>query len=218
MKTEILLLCAVCVTSLSTTIRPRTSGALTISGKWTPLASSATDNLEPVRAFNPVLLSNRACRTSIGPFDIIAEECDGDISLMNFDDTELTDLKTIRLLDVGSGWGNGAHPTTKLCMKFILKTVLKGDKVLDYGTGSGILSIAAAKLGASHCISVDIDEDTLIAAEINGRINGVSNILDVVHTRSVYVGEDRFPVSEVTVANILPVSASSNLCNFTTLL
>lgn len=137
---------------------------------------------------------------------------------MNFDDTELTDLKTIRLLDVGSGWGNGAHPTTKLCMKFILKTVLKGDKVLDYGTGSGILSIAAAKLGASHCISVDIDEDTLIAAEINGRINGVSNILDVVHTRSVYVGEDRFPVSEVTVANILPVSASSNLCNFTTLL
>ena len=89
--------------------------------------------------------------------------------------------------------------------KVYLRDSQKGDKVLDYGTGSGILSIAAAKLGADHCVAVDIDEDTLIAAEINGRINGVSDVLDVVHTRSVYVGEERFPISDVTVANILPV-------------
>ena len=197
---------AVCASSLTTTSSPRINGALAFAGRLTPLASIATGNFNSVDTTDSVLLSNKACTTSIGPFEIIAEECDGDISLMNFDNMELTYPKTIHLLDVGSGWGNGAHPTTKLCMKFILKTVSKGDKVLDYGTGSGILSIAAAKLGASHCIAVDIDEDTLIAAEINGRINGVSDVMDVVHTRSVYVGEDRFPVSEVTVANILPVS------------
>ena len=207
---KMILICvlfAVCASSLTTTSSPRVSGGLAIAGRWTPLASTATGGFNSVETVNSVLLSNKACRTNLGPFEIIAEECDGDISLMNFDNMEPTDPKTIRLLDVGSGWGNGAHPTTKLCMKFILKTVSKGDKVLDYGTGSGILSIAAAKLGASHCIAVDIDEDTLIAAEINGRINGVSDVMDVVHTRSVYVGEDRFPVSEVTVANILPVSS-----------
>lgn len=207
----ICILFAVCASSLTTTSSPRVYGALASTVKWTPLASTASGSFNSAEIVNSVLLSNKACRTSIGPFEIVAEECDGDISLMNFDDMEITDAKTIRLLDVGSGWGNGAHPTTKLCMKFILKTVSKGDKVLDYGTGSGILSIAAAKLGASHCIAVDIDEDTLIAAEINGRINGVSDVLDVVHTRSVYVGEDRFPVSEITVANILPVSTSLNV-------
>jgi ribosomal protein L11 methyltransferase len=138
-----------------------------------------------------------------GIFDVIAEECE--VSANSLENVLPTEKNVIRLIDVGSGWGNGAHPTTKLCMDFIMRAIQKGDKLLDYGTGSGILSIAAAKLGASHCIAVDIDEDTLIAAEMNGKINGVSDILDVVHTRSVYVGEDRFPISDVTVANILPV-------------
>jgi ribosomal protein L11 methylase PrmA len=53
-------------------------------------------------------------------------------------------------------------------------------------------------------MSVDIDEDTLIAARKNSIINGVQDIMDVVHTRIVYVGEIRFPVSDITVANILP--------------
>jgi Ribosomal protein L11 methyltransferase (PrmA) len=168
--------------------------------------STAHDDVGISKDSRTILLSNKACRTRIGPFEIIAEECDSDISLVNLKDVVPTPDNVIRLMDVGSGWGNGAHPTTKLCLNFVLKSITKGDKVLDYGTGSGILSIAAAKLGASHCVAVDIDEDTLIAAEINGRVNGVSDVIDVVHTRSVYVGEDRFPVSDVTVANILPVS------------
>lgn len=178
------------------------------SDRWSRKASLATDASSGTSSSGTILLSNKACRSMIGPFDIIAEECEGDISQMNFDDVVPTSKDVIRLMDVGSGWGNGAHPTTKLCLKFILQTVKKGDKILDYGTGSGILSIAAAKLGADHCVAVDIDEDTLIAAAINGRINGVSDILDVVHTRSVYVGEERFPISDVTVANILPVRSA----------
>ena len=128
-----------------------------------------------------ILLSNKACRTKIGIFDVIAEELE--VSHSNIENLPITEKNVIRLIDVGSGWGNGAHPTTKLCMNFIMKTIKEGDNLLDYGTGSGILSIAAAKLGAKHCVAVDIDEDTLIAAEMNGRINGVSDILDVVHTR-----------------------------------
>ena len=167
------------------------------------LSCSSVDDISNSSS-GTVLLSNKACRSKIGTFDVIAEECE--VSPLNYQDIVPTETTVIRLIDVGSGWGNGAHPTTKLCMNFVIKNIKRGDNFLDYGTGSGILSIAAAKLGAKHCVAVDIDEDTLIAAETNGRINGVSEILDVVHTRSVYVGEDRFPISEVTVANILPVS------------
>jgi len=112
----------------------------------------------------------------------------------------------IILGEIASGWGNGAHPTTKLCLEFIANHVQKGDKVLDYGTGSGVLSILAAKRGASHCVAVDIDEETLKAAEQNAILNNVQDILDVVHTKYVYVGEDRFPICDIAVANILPVS------------
>ena len=112
----------------------------------------------------------------------------------------------IQLGEITSGWGNGAHPTTRLCLEFIAENVQKGDKVLDYGTGSGVLSILAAKRGATRCVAVDIDEETLRAAEQNAILNGVQDILDVVHTKYVYVGEDRFPICDVTVANILPVS------------
>jgi ribosomal protein L11 methylase PrmA len=151
-----------------------------------------------------VALSNKSFKGNIGSFQIIADEMEvpeSDNRISNEDD------KTIYLLNVGSGWGNGAHPTTRLCLDFVARNVRKGDSFLDYGTGSGILSIAAAKLGATHCVAVDIDEDTLLAARRNAEINGVSDKLDIVHTKLVYIGEDRFPVCDVTVANILPVSA-----------
>lgn len=151
-----------------------------------------------------ILLSNKGCRVQLGPYQIIAEDRELTESEL---ETYRTPKNIIELYDVGAGWGNGAHPTTKLCFDFILKSVKSSDKVLDYGTGSGILSIAAIRQGASKCVSVDIDDDTLIAAEKNAVINGVDKMLDIVHTRQVYVGEDRFPVCDVTVANILPVSS-----------
>lgn len=120
--------------------------------------------------------------------------------------TKSDDPVVIQLGEITSGWGNGAHPTTRLCLEFISEYVQQGDKVLDYGTGSGVLSILAAKRGASRCVAVDIDEETLRAAEQNAVLNGVGDILDVVHTKYVYVGEDRFPICDITVANILPVS------------
>ena len=120
------------------------------------------------------------------------------------------DHKTIVLQDLSSAWGNGAHPTTKLCIDFLENTISSSSNnveptiFLDYGTGSGILSIIAAKLGAKKCIAVDIDEDTLTAARYNAQYNNVQDAIDVIHTKSVYIGDNSLPLADVTVANILP--------------
>eukprot|EP01031_Cornospumella_fuschlensis_P026800 gene26800-32381_t len=108
------------------------------------------------------------------------------------------------LVDTKSGWGTGAHPTTRLCLDFLTNRIVANDIVLDYGTGSGILSIVAAKLGAMQCLAVDIDDDTLIAARRNVEINQVGSKVEVIHTKSVYIGDDSFPTADITVANILP--------------
>ncbi len=154
-----------------------------------------------------ILLSNKGCTSTLGGFRIVAEEAD--LTDEEVDVQRLQgEFSTIRLTNVGAGWGNGAHPTTRLCFNFLAQTVTNGQTVLDYGTGSGILAILAAKLGAKHVVAVDIDDDTLEAAAKNARLNGVDGALDIAHTRYVYVGEDRFPVSDVTVANILPGALS----------
>ncbi|KAJ1437461.1 ribosomal protein L11 methyltransferase-domain-containing protein [Ochromonadaceae sp. CCMP2298] len=142
-----------------------------------------------------LLDSSNDARVTIGPYNILAFAAP-----LTDKAYVATDPSTISLYDVKSGWGNGAHPTTKLCLAFILKHVQPGHIVLDYGTGSGILSILAAKQGA-RCIAVDIDEDSLLACRDNAKANGVS--VEVVHTRSVYVGGD-LPLADCTVANILP--------------
>lgn len=104
-----------------------------------------------------------------------------------------------------TAWGSGEHPTTHLCLKFLSDSVKEGDQILDYGCGSGILSIFSIKaLRASQCVAVDIDEETILAAQTNMEINRVSEQVDVTHTRYMYFGEDRFPPADVTVANILP--------------
>ena len=63
----------------------------------------------------------------------------------------------------------------------------------------------AAKLGASRVLAVDVDYECIRAAEQNIITNGVQDKVQVVHTREIYVGDTRFPASDVTVANILPV-------------
>lgn len=137
----------------------------------------------------------------IGQFEIRSVEK----SVLN-PSQELKTDNIITMQDIASGWGNGKHPTTRLCLEYILRSVKPGAAVLDYGTGSGILSILSKKLGAKSCVAVDIDEDSLRAAETNARLNGYSvpEDIDVVHTKHVYIGESRFPLADVTVANILP--------------
>lgn len=77
-------------------------------------------------------------------------------------------------LDPGLAFGTGSHPTTKLCLEWLEANVSPGVSVLDYGCGSGILGIAALKLGAGEVLGVDIDPAALTAAADNAARNGAS--------------------------------------------
>ena len=80
--------------------------------------------------------------------------------------------KTIRL-DPGLAFGTGTHPTTHMCLRWIASQGLEGQRVLDYGCGSGILAMGAAKYGANAIDAVDIDEAAVTATRLNAEANGV---------------------------------------------
>lgn len=79
-------------------------------------------------------------------------------------------------LDPGMAFGTGHHPTTKLCLEQIERYMVPGMRVLDLGTGSGILAIAASKLGAQCITGLDIDETAIQVASSNADQNNVNNL------------------------------------------
>lgn len=76
-------------------------------------------------------------------------------------------------LDPGLAFGTGTHPTTRMCLRWIAQHDVQGQRVLDYGCGSGILAIGAAKYGATNIDAVDIDEAAVTSTELNAQANGV---------------------------------------------
>ena len=78
------------------------------------------------------------------------------------------------ILDPGMAFGTGSHPTTRLCLEWLERTVTPDCSVLDYGCGSGILAIAAARLGAGRVAGVDIDPQAVASARANAERNEVS--------------------------------------------
>jgi ribosomal protein L11 methyltransferase len=78
------------------------------------------------------------------------------------------------IIHPGMGFGTGEHTTTRLCLSWLQKTIRGGEKLLDYGSGSGILSIAAYLLGCELCHGVEIDLDSIRNAEENKHLNGIS--------------------------------------------
>jgi len=107
-------------------------------------------------------------------------------------------------LDPGLAFGTGTHPTTALCLEWLDGLSLEGCTVIDYGCGSGILAVAALKLGAAHCLAVDNDPQALRATRENAERNGVADRLTVRHSTDAAAE----PAS-VLVANIL----SGTLCS-----
>lgn len=99
-------------------------------------------------------------------------------------------------LDPGLAFGTGSHPTTRLCLEWLETSVVPGCSVLDYGCGSGILGIAAAKLGAGDVLGIDIDPAALAAAADNAARNGVQ-------LRLAHSGEPLTQTFDRVVANIL---------------
>ena len=75
------------------------------------------------------------------------------------------------ILDPGLAFGTGSHPTTQLCLAWLDENLRGGEDVLDYGCGSGILAIAALKLGAGHAVGIDIDPQAVVASRGNARRN-----------------------------------------------
>ncbi|MCB5185690.1 50S ribosomal protein L11 methyltransferase [Methylobacillus gramineus] len=105
------------------------------------------------------------------------------------------------VLDPGLAFGTGSHPTTHLCLAWLADTIKTGETVLDYGCGSGILAIAASKLGAAQVIGVDIDAQAIQSSEYNATQN---------HVIADFFMADKLPSAQfdVVVANILSSALS----------
>lgn len=102
------------------------------------------------------------------------------------------------LLDPGLAFGTGTHPTTFLCLTWLEQATLAGKNVIDYGCGSGILALAALKLGAPHVEAVDIDEQALIATQNNA----TNNDIQATHLAIGFPEALKAPV-DILIANIL---------------
>ena len=100
------------------------------------------------------------------------------------------------VLDPGLAFGTGAHPTTRLCLLWLVEHVARGASVLDYGCGSGVLAIAAARLGAGRVVGADIDPRAVLASVDNAAANGVHAEFTLVDA----LAPERFAI---VVANIL---------------
>lgn len=101
-------------------------------------------------------------------------------------------------LDPGLAFGSGTHPTTALCLQWLDGLNLHDKCVLDFGCGSGILALAALKLGAKHAVGIDNDPQALIATRDNSDRNGVGDNLEVYLPEQAPAGQ--YPI---VLANIL---------------
>lgn len=103
------------------------------------------------------------------------------------------------ILDPGLAFGTGTHPTTALCLEWLSEQDIQGKTVIDYGCGSGILAVAALKLGAHRAIATDIDARTLDVARDNAARNGVAERLQVCEPAALASATS----ADVVIANIL---------------
>ncbi|MFV0575741.1 MAG: 50S ribosomal protein L11 methyltransferase [Vibrio sp.] len=113
---------------------------------------------------------------------------------------EIPDLTAVNvMLDPGLAFGTGTHPTTSVCLQWLEGLDLEGKTVVDFGCGSGILAIAAIKLGAAKVIGIDIDPQAILASRDNAERNGVADQLEL------YLPQDQPEglIADVVVANIL---------------
>jgi ribosomal protein L11 methyltransferase len=111
--------------------------------------------------------------------------------------TQIADAAIVRL-DPGLAFGSGTHPTTALCLEWLDGLELRGKAVLDFGCGSGILALAALKLGAARAVGVDNDPQALLASRDNAERNGVGD-----HLQVCLPGQEVPAQYPVVVANIL---------------
>jgi ribosomal protein L11 methyltransferase len=108
-------------------------------------------------------------------------------------------------IDPGVAFGTGTHPTTALCLRALERHLVRGTRLLDLGTGTGILSIAAVKLGAGPILALDIDPEAVRVARSNVALNHVGDKVRVEQgsLAQVLTGQISFAAAPLVVANIL---------------
>ena len=109
------------------------------------------------------------------------------------------------ILDPGLAFGTGSHPSTQLCLTWLDENLQGGEDVLDFGSGSGILAIAALKLGASHVVGIDIDPQAVATSRANAIHNQCEETKVEFHTAhfATHMDSTREAWADVVVSNIL---------------
>ncbi len=102
-------------------------------------------------------------------------------------------------MDPGLAFGTGTHQTTDLCLQYLDAKPPKGLDVIDYGSGTGVLAIASAKLGASSVVAIDNDPQAVIATKDNAKNNQVDNVIEAIHSDD----ENKIGQVDLLIANIL---------------
>jgi len=124
--------------------------------------------------------------------------CDGIVIAPPWEDACITGGQLKIVIDPGMAFGTGSHETTALCLAKLKELLKQGDQVLDAGTGSGILAIAAAMFGASAVYAIELDSDAAASAARNIEANGVSGVIELVN-------------GDVTEEGVLPLGPSFDL-------
>ena len=106
---------------------------------------------------------------------------------------------TVTVIEPGMGFGSGHHATTRLCLEALQRIGARGREVLDIGTGSGVLAIAAAQLGAAHVGGVEVDPDALESARTNAGLNGNPAAVEF---RLADFRNESLPAADIVLANL----------------
>ena len=109
--------------------------------------------------------------------------------------------KIILEIDPGMAFGTGSHETTAICLELLEGIDLKDKEIADVGTGSGILAIACAKLGAKHVLGLDIDPLSIKTARENVKVNNCEDKIEVMESDLLNTSKDNY---DLIIANILP--------------
>lgn len=132
------------------------------------------------------------------------------------DDVQADDI--VLTLDPGMAFGTGLHATTQLCFRLLTERVQAGQSVLDVGTGSGILAIAAAKLGAQPILAIDNDQTAVEAALDNAAGNDVAEQIEIQHATITDIQRPQWDIVVVNIlgAIIIPMLQHQNLLSLST--